>query len=288
MSPVYEWGKYGYGNVYYYDNAWHDASKLQTVYIYDWNKRREYNDKTDWRAMQYSNKKVVMLPEPPLPTNYTVTIAVSPEWAGSVDTSKVTVAEWTLIGAEWNILSIGENVEVTATANDGYVFSSWGDVPATVTGDTSITATFWFWPLQNYVLSDLGNSLFTFGDSVASNYVQVCTETDAESWDYIVAVYVWWLFDDSKFVGTYGEEDQNWREYIFTEALEAEDLEYLVSEWEEATNWEWKSGVWSALQTYYATPTKANADAVITAIEATLDDGKLEPIDWTIPEPDPE
>lgn len=142
MSPVYEWGEFGHGKVYYYDNAWHDASKLQTVYIYDWNKRREYNDKTDWRAMQYSNKKVVMLPEPPLPTNYTVTIAVSPEWAGSVDTSKVTVAEWTLISAEWNILSIGENVEVTATAEEWYVFSSWWELPEAVTEDLTITATF--------------------------------------------------------------------------------------------------------------------------------------------------
>ena len=36
---------------------------------------------------------------------------------------------------------IGSN-EITATAGTGYEFSSWGTLPATVTGDLTITATF--------------------------------------------------------------------------------------------------------------------------------------------------
>lgn len=77
-----------------------------------------------------------------VPENYTVTIVVSPEWAGSVDTSEVTVAYETPIAAESNILSIWENIEVTATAETGYVFNSWWVLPEAVTEDLTITATF--------------------------------------------------------------------------------------------------------------------------------------------------
>lgn len=76
------------------------------------------------------------------PNNYTVTIWVNDESYWSVDTSSVTVAYGTSIWAESNILSIWENVEVTATAETGYVFSSWWELPEAVTGDLTITATF--------------------------------------------------------------------------------------------------------------------------------------------------
>ena len=129
--------------------------------------------------------------------------------------------------------------------------------------------------------------LYSFGDEEANDYVSIGTETDPETWDNRVAVFPNWRFEDDFFIGTYGEENQNWWEYIFNEALVADDLVHLITEWESATDGEWKSGVWSALQTYYATPTKANADAVIAAIVATRDGdtGQLEPITWTIPEP---
>ena len=77
-----------------------------------------------------------------IPENYTITIEVSPEWAGSVDTSEVTVAYETPIEVEWRVLTIWENVEVIATAETGYVFSSWWELPETVTEDLTITATF--------------------------------------------------------------------------------------------------------------------------------------------------
>ena len=73
---------------------------------------------------------------------YTVTIEVSPEWAGSVDTSEVTVADETPIEVEGRVLTIGENIEVIATAEKWYKFSSWWELPETVTEDLTITATF--------------------------------------------------------------------------------------------------------------------------------------------------
>jgi len=75
------------------------------------------------------------------PRNYTVTIGVSPEWAGTVDTQQVTVAYGTEISYTSNVLMIGSN-EITATAETGYQFSSWGTLPETVTENLTITATF--------------------------------------------------------------------------------------------------------------------------------------------------
>ena len=75
------------------------------------------------------------------PRNYTVTIGVSPEWAGTVDTQQVTVAYGTEISYTSNVLMIGDN-EITATAWSGYDFSSWWTLPATVTENLTITATF--------------------------------------------------------------------------------------------------------------------------------------------------
>lgn len=222
---------------------------------------------------------------------YTVSISSNDTDYGTVDVASVAdVPYGTAISAEGNVLTIGtwaSATEVTATAEDGYAFSSWWELPATVTGNTSIQASFAFGPLQNYVLPNGSGGLTIFGDVEATNYIEVFAESIPGTSDDRVVVGVWGIFEDDAFVGTYWEENQNGWEYIFLEALELEDLEYLINEWAEATDWEWKSGVWSALQTYYATPTKANADAVITAISATRDDvsGALEPITWTIPEP---
>ena len=150
----------------------------------------------------------------------------------------------------------------------------------------------WDWwdeaALQNFVLPYWWNTLAIFGDAYweakASNYVELSIEEEPETGGKSLSVGTYWLFDNEFFVGTYDEEDQNGWQYIFW-ALDPEDVYYLIGEGSMATNWEWKSGIWSAFQSYYATPNKANADAVITAIEATRDDvsGKLDPITWTIP-----
>lgn len=77
---------------------------------------------------------------------YDITIVSDDAEKGTVDVASV---EWqpygTAISTEDNVLTIGEGesaVEVTATAETGYEFSSWGELPATVTWDLTITATF--------------------------------------------------------------------------------------------------------------------------------------------------
>lgn len=60
---------------------------------------------------------------------------------GTVDVSSVTVDYGTEISSNDNVLTIGNNT-ITATAESGYEFSGWGTLPATVTGDLTITATF--------------------------------------------------------------------------------------------------------------------------------------------------
>lgn len=72
---------------------------------------------------------------------YTVSIASNDETYGTVDVASVTADYGTAISAESNVLTIGET-EITATAETGYHFSSWGTLPETVTETLSITATF--------------------------------------------------------------------------------------------------------------------------------------------------
>ena len=72
---------------------------------------------------------------------YTVTIQSNNTDYGTVDESSVTVDYGTAISVSGNVLTIGSNT-ITATAWSGYSFSSWGILPATVTENLTITATF--------------------------------------------------------------------------------------------------------------------------------------------------
>ena len=130
------------------------------------------------------------------PRNYTVTIGVSPEWAGTVDTQQVTVAYGTEISYTSNVLMIGSN-EITATAETGYEFYSWGTLPATVTGDVTVTATFrgelctistttmWPWSVSPSSITA------RYGDSVSAsgNVLTIWGETITATWQ------TWFLFD---------------------------------------------------------------------------------------------
>lgn len=73
---------------------------------------------------------------------YDITIESNDDSMWTVDVESVADQPYgTAISAEDNVLTIGET-EITATAETGYVFSSWGTLPATVTEDLTITATF--------------------------------------------------------------------------------------------------------------------------------------------------
>lgn len=85
-------------------------------------------------------------PTPPTPTTYTVTITVNDDTMWSVDVTSLIVEEWTTIIANNNILTI-DTTNITAAAATGYEFSAWVDdnwdpLPASVSWDITIVATF--------------------------------------------------------------------------------------------------------------------------------------------------
>lgn len=77
---------------------------------------------------------------------YDITIVSSDTDKGTVDVAAIDNAPYgTKISAAENVLTIWEWASatvVTATAWEWYVFSSWGTLPSSVTGDLTITATF--------------------------------------------------------------------------------------------------------------------------------------------------
>ena len=117
---------------------------------------------------------------------YTVTIASNDTDYWTVDESSLTVEYGTSISTSDNVLTIGET-EVTATAESGYEFTSWGTLPATVTENLSITATFsavtppasWF----NITIESLWEVIDGDGDPVEMPYILWFGD-----WDSITAV----------------------------------------------------------------------------------------------------
>ena len=83
---------------------------------------------------------------------YTVSIAPNDVSYWTVDENSLTVDYGTAISAEGNVLTVWEE-SITATAEEGYQFSSWGTLPATVTENVSITATFEAIPSSNITVT---------------------------------------------------------------------------------------------------------------------------------------
>lgn len=131
---------------------------------------------------------------------YTVTIQSNNTDYGTVDESSVTVDYGTAISSEANVLTIGET-EVTATAETGYQFSSWGTLPATVTETLTITATFQAeWYTLTFTPRDSTNNQEWWG-TISPNQIVVPT-----SWASIIL----WLSDSAdSIVSITGEPDIN-------------------------------------------------------------------------------
>ena len=71
----------------------------------------------------------------------TVNLSVAMDGSGTISTSTLNVVNGTSIVVDGNTLIIGETT-ITATANDGYKFVEWQNVPATVTENMTISAVF--------------------------------------------------------------------------------------------------------------------------------------------------
>lgn len=128
---------------------------------------------------------------------------------GTVDETIVTVDEWTTISASGNKLTIGNTV-VTATAETGYEFSSWGTLPATVTGDLSITATFVSsWYLLTFTPWNETEDIPWGGTLTSDSY------TVTQDW-----LYLWYnsSYDENLYVVTDPEGPWGWEPVYFVEA----------------------------------------------------------------------
>lgn len=234
------------------------SATAQYTYTFSWWKPTVWPiyKKTDFKA-QFDSEV----------NEYDINIAPNDRGYGTVsETIVADIPYGTKLSTDDNVLTIWEGtsaVEVTATANDGYVFSSWGDVPATVTDDTSITAIFWFWPLENLKLvTGEWEAILFCGDDTASNYVDIIASYDSEAGDWSLGASPIGLFDDNFFVV---DGDNVW-----VTALESLDPtiasefigEYV--EWGEAVAM--PTEIFTAAQTLYATPSTANASALTQAI----------------------
>lgn len=113
------------------------AATAQYSYTFSWWKPTvgPITKKTDFKAQFTSTVN-----------EYTVSIASNNTDYGTVSESSVAdVPYGTALSVADNVLTIGSGesaVEVTATAEEWYEFDSWGELPATVTWDLTITATF--------------------------------------------------------------------------------------------------------------------------------------------------
>ncbi len=197
--------------------------------------------------------------------DYTVTIAVDPVAWWSVSSNSVTVPYGTAISANDNVLTIGESI-ITATAETGYEFSSWWTVPETVTGNTSITATFIPWPVNTAVWVVWGMSLF-WDASTDNDYVLIEVGTDEDTWDATINTTAHWIYADSS-LEVSGE---NVFVTLFN-SIWAEYLEQVV--WGSTPSWTIQSDVYTALCDLYFNPSADNIAAAKTAIEVYEDNGE--------------
>ncbi len=113
------------------------AATAQYTYTFSWWEPEVWpiSKKTDFKAQFTSTVN-----------EYDITIGVNDVSYGSVDVSSVdNVPYGTAISANENVLTIGtwaSATVITATAEDGHPFLSWGELPSSVTGDLTITAVF--------------------------------------------------------------------------------------------------------------------------------------------------
>lgn len=173
------------------------------------------------------------------------------------------------ISANGNVLTVWEwyeATEITATPNAGYVFSSWGNFPATVTGDLTITAT--FKPtISNKALGypEGGTQMFVGPDLYDGSYIEISIDHDQE--DPQVNVEGEWIFDPE---WAYWESAS-----LLVWAFEAMDPEW-IDKWIDGPSWLmgnfpelWtiNSECMSLVQAIYNNPTEANQQALITFFE---------------------
>lgn len=221
---------------------------------------------------------------------YTVTIESNNTDYGTVSPSTVTeVPYWTAISSSSNTLTIWETT-VTATAETGYEFSSWGELPATVTDDITITATFQatLVPIVNEAfLAEDGSEdnplmvLFTDG-SDQENFVEISLTTDPETWDSSVEITPEWIYADSRL-------EIDWTNVfvsLFENYSDSTYYEALAWSWTTDDTWTIIAGFFTALQNLYENPTAENLAAAGAILSwYSVADPQTMFVTWTTPTP---
>ena len=177
---------------------------------------------------------------------YTVTIESNDDAMGTVDVSEVTADYGTAISVVDNVLTIGETT-VTATAESGYAFSSWGTLPETVTGNLTITATFESSAPAPYEIQNVAYYEYEeFGEEGGQTYSEklylFANNNSSSNCIYIDTVAgtvtAMWAFADSKFDYVVGLDTVNRREYIFEQLLAYDIVEQMITDIGDYTTWE--------------------------------------------------
>lgn len=159
------------------------------------------------------------------------------------------------ISANGNVLTVWEwyeATEITATPFSGYEFSSWGNFPATVTGDLTITAN--FIPTLNNVIDAMSeNSACVLTDG-NENFVEVTIDTDQE--DPVVTASPFWIFADEMYMS---EGEYLWANMF--SVIDPEVAETIIN-----TYFNFPTNVFEAMKAYYENPTAANYEAAEQAL----------------------
>lgn len=127
----------------------YDSTVLKSWKLKDWetpvapaDPTREHYTFTGWNPTVWPITKNTTFSAVYAIDTFTVNIWVNDPDYGDVSISSLwSVPYGTAISASDNVLTIGETT-ITATASEWYQFSSWGTLPATVTENLTITASF--------------------------------------------------------------------------------------------------------------------------------------------------
>jgi len=222
---------------------------------------------------------------------YTVTIESNDTDYGTVSPSTVTeVPYWTAISSSSNTLTIWETT-VTATAETGYEFvswtCSWSTIPATVTEDITIVATYRQNLSNQAYLAEDGSVdnplivLFTDGSDHENN-VEILITTDPDTWDTSVEITPEWIYADSRL-------EIDWTNVFVSLFENHADYTYyteLAWSWTTGDTWTILSEFFTALKNLFNNPTAENLATAGTILSwYSVADPRTMFVTWTTPTP---
>ena len=147
---------------------------------------------------------------------YTITATSSDADLWTVSPASVANVEYgTALTVEDNVITVGTGTSaptITATAGEGWEFVSWWDVPATVTADTSVEATFQAAVVTHTVTFGLSNVVWD--ENEWDEWAYVPAESQDPLWwtPSVQSVQVpdWWTFEYGENKVIFFSPDGHW------------------------------------------------------------------------------